>query len=394
MQLNLTPLPLAKLQRIADALSPFELRLVGGVVRDLLAGVPPGDIDLCTTATPDEIIACCNQAGLRFEPTGIDHGTITIIVEAEGFETTSLRRDVATDGRRATVAFTREFSEDAARRDFTINALYAELDGTLYDPTGGVDDVRSGTLRFIGDPAERIQEDYLRILRFYRFYARFGRTTPDEATIQALQDFAPRITSLPSERIHPEVMKLLSAENPLPALQLMTEHSPLLDLLGLGDANLKALASHYKNFGRTTPTERLACLLWHTDMPATLRRSHLHPSNAQMKILNQLEDTKTLPFQSDDPIAWAYRADYDLAPMQLRCRMAHKKIPLTLGNDALAKIASTPAPVFPVGGDDLIKAGFIPGPELGRMLNHLEDWWLNNGRPPRAACLHHLSEIH
>ena len=398
MKLNLSSLPLTKLQAIATALAPFEVRLVGGIVRDLvhnkatLNPLQKPDIDLCTTANPDEMIAACQAANLRFEPTGLDHGTITIIIEGEGFETTSLRRDVATDGRRATVAFTRDFSEDATRRDFTINALYASLDGTLYDFTGGVDDLKNGIVRFIGNPVERIQEDHLRILRFYRFYARYGRTAPDAATLQALHDLAPSITTLPTERIHPEFMKLLATVNPVPALQLMAEHSPLLNLLGLGEANLPALAHLQTLFGECNNVERLACLLWHTDLPATVRHSRLNPTNAQLSILTELQRYKAVPF-AGNPVIWAYRVGYNHALSQLACRMAHNLVPLKAGKAAMAKINDASPPEFPITGDDLINEGISPGPTLGQKLKQLEDWWLDNNLPTRAACLRHLREI-
>lgn len=393
MKISLTTLPLKKLQRIADALAPFEVRLVGGVVRDLVSGVPPGDIDLCTTATPNEMITACHTAHLRYEPTGLDHGTLTLIVAGQGFETTSLRRDVTTDGRHATVAFTRNFAEDAARRDFTINALYADFTGNIDDPTGGLDDLRHGILRFVGEASARIREDHLRILRFYRFYARFGHTLPNDNTRQALQDLAPHITTLPKERIHPEVMKLLAAENPLPSLRLMVQYGSVLSLLGLGDSHLGALERHRTLCGTTSGLERLACMLWQVNMPATLQKSHLNPTRAEIKTLRALEKSKSIPFTPHNPLGWAYRVGYALAPLALRCSIAHGLVNEAIGHEILGILSHTQAPIFPVTGDDLIAAGLTPGPKLGQTLHRLENWWLDNDRPDTATCLHHLRQI-
>jgi poly(A) polymerase len=185
-------------------------------------------------------------------------------------------------------------------------------------------------------------------------------------------------------------MKLLAAENPIPALQLMV---PLFPQLGLQEANLNALTRHQELFGHSSNIERLACLLWHTDMPATVKASRLHPTNRELKILTELQRHKPVAFNAGDPIAWAYRVGYNYATEQLRCRIAHGEVSFQQAKPALEKINDTPPPEFPVTGDDLIKAGIQPGPALGAMLARLEDWWLNHGRPTRTACLRHLNEI-
>ena len=204
------------------AAEPLAL-FVGGCVRNALAGEAVTDIDIATRLTPPEVMERCAAADIRAIPTGIDHGTVTAVVDGAPFEITTLRRDVETDGRHAVVAFSQDWREDAQRRDFTMNTLLADSGGHVYDPTGqGISDLAAGRVVFVGDPAQRIAEDYLRILRFFRFHARYGKGAPDAAALAACAAAADRIATLSRERISQEFFRILAAENPAPILRLMS----------------------------------------------------------------------------------------------------------------------------------------------------------------------------
>src|SRR6476619_45805 len=220
--------------RLLDALGADEglTRFVGGAVRDDLLGLPVNDIDLATRIPPDEVINRLEKARIKAVPTGIDHGTVTAISDGHPFEITTLRRDVSTDGRRATVAFTDDWQEDAARRDFTINALSADPEtGELFDYFGGLADLEQRHIRFIGDPLQRIAEDHLRILRFFRFHARFDAREPDAAALDACTARANDLMALSRERIADELIKLLGTDDPVPTIAIMVERAILRPVL-------------------------------------------------------------------------------------------------------------------------------------------------------------------
>ena len=207
-------------------------RFVGGCVRNALIGQPVGDLDIATSLTPDQVTQALVAAGLKAVPTGIDHGTITAVAGGQPFEITTLRRDVATDGRRAVVAFTQDWSEDAQRRDFNLNAVYCDREGNLFDPTGqGVADAQAGRIVFVGDAATRIEEDSLRILRFFRFLAWYGKGEPDAAAVAACAAGKGLLKNLAAERVAKELLKLLAAYDPRPALTLMAQTGVLAELL-------------------------------------------------------------------------------------------------------------------------------------------------------------------
>ena len=200
-----------------------EMRFVGGCVRDSLFGREIGDIDIATAARPEAVQEMLHNAGIKSVPTGIEHGTLTAIVDGQAFEITTYRRDVETDGRHAVVSFGTDWQEDAARRDFTINALSITPDGTLCDPLGGAADLKAGRIRFVGEARRRVREDILRILRWFRFYAHFGKHPPDAEALEACRGFAFRIPDLSGERVRHELLRLLEAADPLPSLRLMQE---------------------------------------------------------------------------------------------------------------------------------------------------------------------------
>ena len=227
---------------VLDALEAAggEGRFVGGCVRDALIGRPVADIDIATPMTPQAVVDAVTRAGLKAVPTGIEHGTVTVVSSGRPYEVTTLRRDVTTDGRRATVAFTEDWAEDAARRDFRLNALYADRTGAVFDPTGeGVADAEAGRIVFVGEPERRIREDYLRILRFFRFRAWFGRGEADGAALAACSALKAGISQLSAERISAELIKLLSAPDPRAAVHLMADTGVLFEVLPwAGDASM------------------------------------------------------------------------------------------------------------------------------------------------------------
>lgn len=233
------------LRRVLGALSPHRALVVGGAVRNALLGEPVEDIDIATDARPEQVVELARTAGLKPVPTGIEHGTITVVAGGRGFEVTTFRRDVETDGRRAVVAFSDRIEEDAARRDFTMNALYAEASGEVLDPVGGLPDLAARRVRFVGDPDRRIAEDYLRILRFFRFHACYGRPgMADDAALAACARHAGGLKRISRERIGAEMRKLLSADDPVEAVRLMEETGVLAQVLpGARAEGLAALAA-------------------------------------------------------------------------------------------------------------------------------------------------------
>lgn len=381
------------------------VRFVGGCVRDAILGLRPADIDLATPETPEVVIRRLQKAKLKAVPTGIDHGTVTAVVPPATFQVTTLRRDVATDGRHATVAFGTDWAEDAARRDFTINALYADADGRLYDYTDGRADLAAGLVRFIGDPAARVAEDYLRVLRFFRFHARFGRGAPDAASLAACAAAADRLDRLSGERIRDELLKILGLPNAADALLLMQQSGVLaavlpearFDAATLG--RLIALQAAVAAGSQAEPEvwPRLALLLAGDSAAGMAMADRLRLSNAQRL---RLEGLLSLP-----PIDAAMLQDESAFRLMLyrlgaeRCRdgilLAASRQQVD-GDLAVARsIASTTwqRPVFPLRGADILAAGFAPGPTVSALLNELESWWADEGfRPNREACLQRLGD--
>ncbi|MGH7021547.1 MAG: CCA tRNA nucleotidyltransferase [Brevundimonas sp.] len=354
-------------------------RFVGGCVRNALIGAPIDDIDIATTLTPDAVVAALKAAGLRSVPTGIEHGTVTAISERQPFEITTLRRDVSTDGRRATVAFTTDWAEDAGRRDFRLNALYADADGVILDPTGqGFDDALAGRIVFVGEPEGRIREDYLRILRFYRFYAWYGRGAPDVAAVAACAALAEGVGQLSAERVSKELLKLLAAPDPRPAVRLMDEAGVLGRVLRQ-PADQTLFEAMVDVSG--DPVLRLSALLPADPARAGEVARRLRLSNAQRDRLVEAvcgEATTALTgpqaravlyrdgrqaFEDRVMRAWAEGGDADGAARLL----------------TLAKDWSRPS--MPVGGRDLAQLGLTPGPETGRVLKAFEDGWIADDFP-------------
>ncbi|HEX4181359.1 MAG TPA: CCA tRNA nucleotidyltransferase [Caulobacteraceae bacterium] len=365
-------------------------RFVGGCVRDTLTGHPIGDIDIATPLTPDRVIAALRAAGLKAIPTGVDHGTVTAVSGGKPFEITTLRRDVETDGRRAVVAFTTDWDEDAQRRDFRLNALYADAEGRLFDPTGeGAADARAGRIVFIGDAEARIREDALRILRFFRFRAWYGKGEPDAVGLVACERLKGLLTHLSAERIAKELLKLLAADDPRPAVRLMAATGVLGAILpraqGIGRFE-RLVGIETDQLFQCDPDLRLAALL--PDDPAVgaevaqaLRLSNaqrdrliaalgtdqrivswLSPREARRAIYRLGADT----FCDRVLLAWS-RIDHPAATPQWR---------------ALPPMArSWPRPTFPLTGEQVMAAGVPKGPLVGAVMREVEDWWIDHDFP-------------
>lgn len=356
-----------------------EARVAGGAVRDTLAGRPVADIDLATPRHPDQVIAALTQAGIRAVPTGIGHGTVTAVSGGRGFEVTTLRRDVQTDGRHAVVAFTDDWREDAARRDFTMNALSMTRAGAVFDYFGGIPDLHAGAVRFVGDPATRIAEDYLRILRFFRFHARYGSGSPDAAAVAAIRAGVPGLARLSAERVWSELARILAAPDPRGAVALMAGLGVLAAVMPEG-ADPARLARLVAAGAPADPVLRLAALL--TGDPAAFA-ARLRLSTAEHDRLVALRDAPLARPDADDPALRRLLADTDAALLLDRVWLAGGTGPEW---DALrARLASMPRPVFPLEGRDVLALGLPPGPQVGALLRAVRAWWLEGGCGADAA---------
>ena len=358
-----------------------EARVVGGAVRDWLAGRDVADVDFAVPLPPNVVMARAAAAGLKAVPTGIAHGTVMLVAEGHGFEVTSLRRDVETDGRHAVVTFTDDWEEDAARRDFTINAMSAARDGTVYDYFGGRDDLAAGRVRFVGRAAARIEEDYLRILRFFRFFARYGRGAPDAEAVAAITALRAGVNTLSAERVWGEIKRILMAPDPLPSVRLMVETGVLP--LVLPDADVARLAALAAAGAPVDPLLRVAAL-WRGDVVAFAARWRL--SAAEAARLGALMVPNHLRPDDDDAALRRALADTPNEVLVDRIWLAGHAGP---GWEALrARLLRMARPVFPLQGRDLAVLGMKPGPDMGEALRAARAWWLEGGCvADAAACL-------
>ncbi|HEY4041192.1 MAG TPA: CCA tRNA nucleotidyltransferase [Rhodopila sp.] len=360
------------LSRVWDVLP--EARVVGGAVRDALSGRAVEDFDLATPRPPAEIMAALKLAGVKAVPTGLPHGTVTAVVDGAGLEITTLRRDVETDGRHAVVAFTDDWRLDASRRDFTINAMSLARDGSVFDYFDGMADLQAGRVRFVGDPATRIAEDYLRILRFFRFYARYGRVPTDQATLDALQGGIPGLAGLSVERVWSELRRILAAQDPDEAVGLMRQ-------LGIWAAVLPE-ASRERRLGGlpADPVLRLAAMLSGDPLAVATR---LKLSNEDRDRLVRLLTTPS-PGGSDADLR-RLLADHRPADLVDRTWLDDTA-------DTRRRLIATARPVFPLEGRDVVAAGIPAGPLVGARLRDLRRWWMDGGCvADRAACLAELA---
>jgi len=363
---------------LVSALGAGQLRWVGGAVRDTRLGQAVKDIDAATPLLPDAVIAACAAAGLRTIPTGIDHGTVTVLLDGGPVEVTTLRHDVSTDGRRATVAFAQDWREDAARRDFTINALYADPStGEIFDYFGGLADLSARQVRFIGDARQRIREDHLRILRYFRFQARFGATPADPEAESACADLAATLKGLSRERIGMEVMNLLGLPNPAPTVARMAELGVLAVILpeAAPEALAALIAQEQAQAIAPDPLRRLAALLPADPALAEGVAARFRLSSAQKKRLSTAAARKGA---TDAPQALAYHLGRDAALDRLLIASADT-----------AAIADWPIPQFPLKGGEIVARGISAGPEIHRLLRAVEAAWVSEGFPdkPRVDAL-------
>ncbi len=366
-------------QAVCGALSAagHQALLVGGCVRNALLGRPVADIDIATDARPEAVVEIAGRAGLQAVPTGIAHGTVTILSEGRPYEVTTFRRDVATDGRHATVAFSTELAEDAARRDFTMNALYCRPDGAVIDPLGGLADLRAGRVRFVGDPAARIAEDYLRILRFFRIHAWYGDPAGglDPEGLAACAAQQEGLGRLSRERVGAEMVKLLAAPDPAPAVAAMAATGILARVLPGADARaLAPLVDAEAAAGADARWQRRAVALgWRPDWADALRFSRAD--------VRAIEATAAALAEGAPPAAAAWRFGAEAARDAALIRAASLGAPPPAALET--EIARGRAAVFPLAAADL----GLEGPALGRALKRLQADWLASDFTLDAAAL-------
>jgi len=369
------------LAALIAALGPGNTRYVGGAVRDTLLGIAVKDIDVATPLVPAEVIARLDRAGIRNVPTGIEHGTVTAVLAGGPVEITTLRRDVATDGRRATVAFATDWREDAARRDFTINALYADPETLRIDDFfGGLSDLAARRVRFIGDARERIREDHLRILRYFRFQARFGSLPADTEAESACAELASTLKGLSRERIGMETMNLLGLPDPAPTVARMAELGVLAQFLPEARPETLAMlvAQEQAQAIAPDPLRRLAALLPPDPALAEQVASRFRLSSAQKKRLATA----------------AARSDEQEAPRALAYRLGRSEAldRLLLAGAPVQALEDWDIPQFPLKGGEIVARGVSAGPEVARTLRSIEERWISEGFPPRERVLDMLDE--
>ena len=381
--------PAAKVMRALTA-EGDPARFVGGCVRDALVGRLIRDIDIATPTSPQRVTELLHKAGLKVVPTGIDHGTVTAVADKTGVEVTTLRVDVETDGRRAKVAFTDDWEADAARRDLTINALSADADGKVHDYFGGLDDLAQGHVRFVGDPKQRIVEDYLRLLRFFRFHADYAGGAFDAEAVTAAKELAPNLKSLSGERLRQETLRLLTARRGVDVWG---------EMLNLG------IIEHYLPWATSLDRLRMVAELEqrHRLTPdPILRLAALTMTGCGREVAEQLKLSRA---EGDRIIELdAARAPFDASSPQVVRRQIHAwgndgardrllldwadRVDRAAGTTALETIQTWPRPRFPLKGADIVKLGVPEGPKVGDVLGRVETWWIDQDfGPDRAACL-------
>jgi poly(A) polymerase len=360
-----------------------EARVVGGAVRNALLGIPIGDIDIATTALPDEVVRRAKAAGIKSVPTGIDHGTVTLVVEAQPFEVTTLREDTETFGRKAKVAFGRDWVRDAERRDFTINGLSVDADGVVYDHVGGLEDIAARRVRFIGDPNSRIAEDYLRILRFFRIHAAYGSGEPDRAGYLACIAGRAGLAALSAERVRMELLKLLVADGAAAAISAMADAGLLLLIFGgiAYTGPFSGMIAAERLLGlKPDPIRRLAALAVAVTEDARRLAVRLRLANTEARSLDSMGHRWWRLDGMDE--ARARRRLYRLGEDFYRDRLllAWARAGENADEARWRELATLPqrwsAPKFPLKAADFIARGLAEGPLLGQVLALAEDAWL------------------
>jgi poly(A) polymerase len=403
-----------RVTKVVDALAANgnPARFVGGCVRDTLLGSEIRDIDLATPERPDDVLKLLNLAHIKCIPTGLVHGTVTAVSGGRAIEITSLRKDVKTDGRRAQVEFTADWYEDAQRRDFTINALYCDGDGTFYDPVGGLADLKSGAIKFIGDPCARIREDYLRVLRFFRFFAWFGKGIPDDGALSACRETAVQLRNISGERIWAELSRLLVAATPMETLKILSENGvsealfPGLDVARFHPKHVASMAS-VERYQEQKPDALRRLAIWMKDafeaggfditkMISTVSSSLAHSRSERRRLdnmlrpqfspggdISRLENRKILYYLGDE-IRYLDLVIFReaLSAAQTQDWRSAAKVPIT-----------DPAPNLPIDGKDLMEMGLKQSPEIGKILGSVEREWVEGGfLATREILLNRLRE--
>lgn len=345
----------------------FQAYVVGGHVRNALLGAPVSDLDIATNASPAQVIGCAKSAGIKAVPTGIDHGTVTLVIKRDPIEVTTFRRDVATDGRRAVVSFANTIEEDARRRDFTMNALYADLNGTVFDPLGGLADLMTRRVRFIDDPAQRICEDYLRILRFFRFFAWYGDRSHgfDSEALAACATHSAGLSQLSKERVGGEMLKLLGAPDPSQAVAVMEQSGVLSQILPGAQAKALAVLIHLEDGLTPDPLRRLAAL-GGKDLTEAMRLS-----KAEARYLTGLQsgiETNMPPHEA------GYRLGANIARDLILLRAA--LFENILDHADLLAVAKGASAKFPMKAEDLPE---LSGAALGQALKSAQTAWIASG---------------
>lgn len=388
-----------------------EARIVGGAVRNSLMGLPVGDIDIATTLLPDQVVERAKSAAIKAVPTGIEHGTVTLVIDGRGYEVTTLRRDVETDGRHAKVAFGTDWKTDAERRDLTINALYAGADGEVIDLVGGLSDIETRTVRFIGDAPARIAEDYLRVLRFFRFFAYYGHGRPDAEGLRASARAKDKLKTLSAERIWAELKKLLAAPDPSRALLWMRQTGLLAEILpesekwGI-DAIHGLVTAEQALKWAPDPLLRLAAIVPPDAERLEMLSKRLRLSNADSGRLQEWALAPALPDEITDTgfARLLYRHGTGGVGMRLRLELAAARMRVESDTLAMRKAARLSVlldrsckyqrPVFPLSGADVVAAGVPAGKRVGELLSLLETLWIErNFALDRAALTARLEEL-
>jgi poly(A) polymerase len=390
---------LARLLAVLDR-DGEEARVIGGAVRDALLGREPGEFDVATTALPQAVIGRAEAAGLKAVPTGIDHGTVTVVIDGRGFEVTTLREDVETFGRKATVRFGRDWKADAERRDFTFNALSVAADGAVYDYVGGLADLAARRVRFIGDAAMRIAEDYLRILRFFRFHAIYGNGLPDTEGLHAAIAARDGLRQLSRERVRLEMMKLLPAPHAVRTLAVMAEGGILVPVLG-GVALLASMSNMAKletTFDLPSdPIRRLGALAVQIVEDADRLWQRLRLANAEHERLAAMADRwwRVEPAMGENA---ARVLLYRVGPDRFtdRVLLAWSRSAAGTADPGWQNLVALPqrwtAPTFPLRAADFIKRGLPRGPRLGAALRAAEDAWIAADFPMDADTLRRIAD--
>lgn len=374
--------------KIFKTLKPYKSKLVGGCVRDYIANnIIADDIDIATTATPDIVMEMLKKAGMHVIPTGLKHGTVTCIYNNKPYEITTLRQDIQTNGRHAKVVFTDSYYKDSLRRDFTFNALYMDADGDITDYHNGQEDLAKSIVNFIGDPSARIQEDYLRILRYFRFHGKFQKLPQfDNSVLNIIQRQADNLKQISKERITQEIFKILQQQHCLAIWNTM-QKTHVLENIGLTNTPLVHFTHKEKEFEKLEPLEKLIILI--------PNENHIFKtfslSNAQKKTLKKIIYATEHINLTQPILQQAYWLGYKETISTLK--ILNLKSPEKEISKHIQELKVKQPPTFPIKGADLIQLGYTASPSLGKVLKEVETWWVNNNFPSKDDCLTYIKNV-